>query len=69
MIVVVFVEANLVTNKTDLVLDTGTSRHFCSNKELFHDFEESTDRECVYMGDSTTVVVMGKGKVLIKLTS
>ena len=51
------------------MLDTGASRHFCANKELLHDFEEATDRECVYMGNSTTVVVMGKGKVLIKLTS
>ena len=51
------------------MLDTGASRHFCANKELLHDFEESTNRECVYMGNSTTAVVMGKGKVLLKLTS
>ncbi|XP_070045426.1 uncharacterized protein [Nicotiana tomentosiformis] len=45
------------------------SRHLCANKELFHDFEESADGECVYMGDSTTAKVMGKGKILLKLTS
>lgn len=69
MIVVVVVEANLVANKTDWVLETCASTHFCANKNLFHDFEESTESECVYMGNSTTAVVMGKGKVLLKLTS
>ncbi|KAH0729580.1 hypothetical protein KY290_000714 [Solanum tuberosum] len=66
---VVVIEANLVANKTDWVLDTSASRHFCVNKNLFHDFEESTDEECVYMGNSITAGVMGKGKVLLKLTS
>ncbi|XP_070020996.1 uncharacterized protein [Nicotiana sylvestris] len=47
----------------------GASRHLCANKELFYDFEKSTDGECVYMGNSTTAGVMGKGKVLLKLTS
>ena len=69
VIVVVVVEANLLANKIGWLLDTGASRHFCANKELLHDFEESTDRECIYIGDSTTDVVMGKGKVLLKLTS
>ena len=65
MVVVVVVEANLLANKIGWLLDTGASRHFCATKELLHDFEESTDRECVYMGDSTTAVVMVKGKFLL----
>ena len=69
MIVVVVVEANLAANKIDWVLDTSASRHFSANEELFNDFEESTDRECIYMGESTTAVVMCTGKVLLKLTS
>ncbi|KAF3624486.1 hypothetical protein FXO38_30221 [Capsicum annuum] len=32
-----------------------TSRHFCANKKLFYDFIDSTDGECVYMGNSITV--------------
>lgn len=55
-------------NKTDWVLDTSASRHLCANKELFHDFEEVADGECVYVGNSTTAGVMGKGKILLKLT-
>uniref|UniRef100_A0A1U7XD95 Uncharacterized protein LOC104232850 n=1 Tax=Nicotiana sylvestris TaxID=4096 RepID=A0A1U7XD95_NICSY len=59
----------MVANKTNWMLDIGASRHLCANKELFHDFEESTDGECVYMCNSTTTRVMGKGKILLKLTS
>ena len=68
VIVIVIAEANLVANKIDWLLDRSASRHFCANKVLFHDFEESSDGDCVYMGSSTTVVVMGKGKFFLKLT-
>ncbi|XP_022156810.1 uncharacterized protein LOC111023645 [Momordica charantia] len=66
---VVVVEANLVENKSDWILDTGVSRHFCSNRDLFHDFHDSADDEYVFMGNSATVGVLGKGNVLLKLTS
>ncbi|KAL0337712.1 UNVERIFIED_CONTAM: hypothetical protein Scaly_2046300 [Sesamum calycinum] len=62
-------EANLVENKADWILDTGASKHFCSNKELFQEFHEALDGECVFMGNSTTAEVLGKGKILLKLTS
>lgn len=45
IIVVVVMEANLVENKFDWILDTGASRHFCSNRDLFHNFQDSTDGE------------------------
>ena len=67
VIVVVVVEANLVDNKVDWILDTGASKHLCSNKELFHHFEDVVDGECVFMGNSTTAGVLGKGKILLKL--
>ncbi|KAL0455941.1 UNVERIFIED_CONTAM: hypothetical protein Slati_0933300 [Sesamum latifolium] len=35
VIAAVVVEANLVENKSDWILDTGASKNFCSNKELF----------------------------------
>ncbi|XP_075075906.1 uncharacterized protein LOC142162833 [Nicotiana tabacum] len=69
VIVAVVVEANMVANKTDWILDTGALRHLCANKELFHNFEESADGKCVYIGNSTTTGVMGEGKILLKLTS
>lgn len=48
------VEANLLENKSNWILDIGASRPFCSNRDLFHKFEDSTDRECIFMGNSTT---------------
>ncbi|KAK4384075.1 Retrovirus-related Pol polyprotein from transposon RE2 [Sesamum angolense] len=69
IIAAVVVEANLVENKDDWILDTGASRQFCSNKALFHELLETTDGECVFMGKSTTAGVWGKGKILLKLTS
>ncbi|KAH0655318.1 hypothetical protein KY285_030200 [Solanum tuberosum] len=35
VIVVAVVEANLVANKTNWMLDTGASRYFCANKKSF----------------------------------
>ncbi|KAL0404059.1 UNVERIFIED_CONTAM: Retrovirus-related Pol polyprotein from transposon TNT 1-94 [Sesamum radiatum] len=61
IIAAVVVEANLVENKEDWILDTGASRHFCSNKALFHELLETTDGDCVFMGNSTTAGVAGKG--------
>jgi len=40
-----------------------------SDKELMTDFEEVADGQCVYMGNSSTATVKGKGKILLKFTS
>lgn len=69
IIVVVVVEVNLLENKVDLLLDTGNTRHFCSNKDLFQEFHEVAEGECVFMGNSTTAGVLGKGKIFLNLTS
>ncbi|KAF3628742.1 hypothetical protein FXO38_28084 [Capsicum annuum] len=59
LIAALVVKTNLVSNKTEWMLDTGDLRHFCVNKELFHDFEESTNDECIYMGNFITAEVLG----------
>jgi len=69
VIAAVVVEANLVDNKVDWILDTGASKHLCANKELFHQIEDVADGERVFMGNSATAGVFGKGKILLKLTS
>ncbi|KAL0382992.1 UNVERIFIED_CONTAM: hypothetical protein Scaly_0586500 [Sesamum calycinum] len=48
---------------------TGASKHFYANKDLFQEFHEALDGECAFMGNSATAGVMGKGKILLKLTS
>ncbi|XP_022157709.1 uncharacterized protein LOC111024362 [Momordica charantia] len=68
IIAAMVVKANLVEKKFDWILDTRASRHFCSNREIFHDFQDSTDGECVFMGNPTTAGVLGKGKILLKPT-
>ena len=49
--------------------DTRVLRNFCANKELMQDFEHVVDGECIYMGNSTTTRIIGKGKILSKFTS
>jgi len=36
-------EANLVHNLTEWIIDSGASRHFCANRELMVDFENVAD--------------------------
>ncbi|XP_074347304.1 uncharacterized protein LOC141686149 [Apium graveolens] len=47
----------------------GATRHICSNREMFEDYEKASDGECVFMGNSSIVSILGKRKVSIKLTS
>ncbi|XP_074314440.1 uncharacterized protein LOC141649653 [Silene latifolia] len=69
VITAVVVEANLVANASDWILDTGASRHLCANKDLFDEFEDAADGECVYMGNSSSAIITGKGNIFLKLTS
>ncbi|XP_074266722.1 uncharacterized protein LOC141590003 [Silene latifolia] len=69
IIAAVVVEANLVANASDWILDTGASRHLCANKDLFAEFEDVADGECVYMGNSSSHCYHRKGKIFLKLTS
>ncbi|KAK9756036.1 hypothetical protein RND81_01G068600 [Saponaria officinalis] len=69
IIAVVISEANLVVTITKWFLDTGTTRHICSSREMFKEYEAASEGECVFMGNSSTVKVLGKGNVLLKLTS
>lgn len=50
------------------MLDTGSFRYLCSNRESFHDFEETANGECVQTGNSTTAGVTEVGKIQLELT-
>lgn len=54
---------------TGWVVDIRATRHICSNNELFFNYEEVTNKENIYLGDSGTARVTRKGKVPLKLTS
>ena len=68
-VIAAIVEVNLIENKTDCILDIGASRHFYTNRELLHDYEDTVDGKCVFMGNSATAGVIEKGEVILKFTS
>ena len=52
------------------MVDSGATRHICANKNVFTSYTSVGDgEEQVYLGDSRITLVLGKGKVLLKLTS
>ncbi|KAH6780720.1 Membrane trafficking VPS53 family protein [Perilla frutescens var. hirtella] len=50
-------------------VDTGTTRHVCSNKELFSALDEQVDGEKLFIGNSDTSDVKCLGNVVLKMTS
>ena len=70
VIAAVVSEAHLVSRVKGWVVDSACTRHFGACKEEFTSYTpivEST--EFVYVGDNKLVLVSGKGKVLLKLSS
>ncbi|XP_073057051.1 uncharacterized protein [Primulina eburnea] len=63
-------EVNLVgSNPREWWIDTGATRHVCSDKEMFATLEESENGEKLFMGNSATSEIKGQGKVVLKMTS
>ena len=62
-------EVNLVGNTKEWWVDTGATRHICSDKKMFSSYEASNDGEQLFMGNSFTSKVEGKGNVILKMTS
>ncbi|KAL0352509.1 UNVERIFIED_CONTAM: hypothetical protein Scaly_1639600 [Sesamum calycinum] len=65
--VVVF-EANLVDNPREWWIDTGATRHICSDKEMFSTYTPINGRK-LFMGNSATSNIVGIGNVVLKMTS
>ena len=59
----------MVTNSKNWVIDTSATRYICENKDVFASYTlVGGDKKVVYLGDSHTTQVLGKGKVMLKLT-
>ena len=59
----------MVTNSKNWVVDSGATRHICANKDAFTSYTlVGDDEKVVYLGDSHTAQVLGKCKVMLKLT-
>ena len=62
-------EVNLVGNTKEWWVDTGATRHICSDKKMFSSYEAINDGEQLFMGNSSTSKVEDKGKVMLKMAS
>ena len=60
----------IVTDVNKWVVDSGATRHICATKDAFTSYTTVGDgEELIYLSDSRTAAVSGKGKVMLKLTS
>ena len=66
---IVVSEVNLVGNTKEWWVDTEATKHICSDKKMFSSYEAINDGEQLFMGNSSTSKVEGKGKVILKMTS
>ncbi|GJW01018.1 hypothetical protein Tco_1556269 [Tanacetum coccineum] len=63
-------EVNMVgSNKSGWWVDTGATRHVCADKSMFYSFRAVDNAEKLYMGNSATADIKGKGDVILKMTS
>ncbi|CAM8926303.1 unnamed protein product [Rhodiola kirilowii] len=70
MLVAVISQLNLAdSNPKEWWLDTGATHHICSDKNAFSELKLTESGEKVYMGNSATSEVKGKGSVILKMTS
>ena len=63
-------EMNMIGfNLKEWWVDTGATRHIYSDKMMFTSYNEVKNGDQLYMGNSTTSVVEGKGTMVLKMTS
>ena len=62
-------EVNRVGNPREWWVDTGATRHVCSERNMFSTSQPVNNGEQVFMGNSATLKVEGQGKVVLKMTS
>ena len=67
-LVAIVIETNMVSNVKRWWIDTGATRHICGDKNLFLEYKQIDDGEKLYMGNSSTSNVEGKGNVMLKFT-
>lgn len=68
--VAVISQVNMVSSVRNWVVDSGATKHICGNRDAFTSYTSVGEgEEQIYLGDSRTAPVHGKGKVLLKLTS
>ena len=70
IIAAVVSQANMVTNSKNRVVGSSATRQIYANKDVFTFYTPiGDDEKVVYLGDSHIAQVLGKDKVVFKLTS
>ena len=67
-LVVVVTKVNMVSIEKGWWIDTGATRHICSDKNMFSEYNKVVDGEKLFMGNATSSKVEGKGIVKMKFT-
>ena len=62
-------ECNMVQNPNQWWVDTGATRHVCSDKSMFSTYKKFDHEEKLYMGNSAVSMIEGSGTVILKFTS
>ncbi|XP_031275541.1 uncharacterized protein LOC116134037 [Pistacia vera] len=66
---VVVSQVNMIAEKKECIIDSRATKHICGDRNSFYEYIPVRDgEECVYLGDSRSTLVLGKGKILLKLT-
>ena len=66
---VVVSEVNFIgSNTKEWWVDTGATRHVCSDKKMFLSYHSIDNGEQLFMGNSSSSNVEGQGKVVLKMT-
>ena len=65
----VIFECNLIQNPNQWWVDTGATRHVCSEKSMFSTYQKFDQKERLYMGNSAVSMIEGSGTVILKFTS
>ena len=68
-LVAVMTEVNMVSIEKGWWIDTGATRHICSDINLFSKYNKVVDGKKLFMGNATSSKVEGKGIVKMKFTS
>ncbi|KAK4342617.1 hypothetical protein RND71_038433 [Anisodus tanguticus] len=68
-ILAVVLEENLVENPMQWWMDTGATRHICSNRDAFSTYTPVTDKRKLFMGNNVSSEVLGVVNMVLKMTS
>jgi len=67
-IIAVVSKVNLVGNTVEWIVDTSATKHTCANRGLFQSYEKIDKGVNIFIGNSASASVIGKGKITLKLT-